>query len=420
MLHGIKSYKCLNAPSNPEFCQCVSCIERRSDQENEWKEIEANQSRYEKQRAETLAKRQNKVMFELGWMQSPTTQSQDELWGSLFTSETKEVQKQYIQRCNLHLNEPVREGEIVLLPTTEPETQEDRDLLYSWLEQAKIASAELGKLLDEEVATLNRHFDLLSHQIEERIKSDGLPSDYYAQVATGVGATSALVEQNLKNIQNVLLEVNDLYASQVAMASRTGGMNYGTFVADRAELFKKLDGSFAMLSKRSVQLPIYTQVKRNLKLSTKSVIHKADEILKTGFVKEIGKRIANIAIGISAARGLGYVGLVIGANSGMNNIYEACKVDGSGGCGKTTTREVAGLIGGVYGGIKGGGAGVGVAVAAVSGVALIIGVTASAPVLAIAAIGGAVVGGAIGGVSGSTVGKAGGDIVYDIYEWVVE
>jgi hypothetical protein len=34
MLHGIKSYKCLNAPSNPEFCQCVSCIERRSDQEN--------------------------------------------------------------------------------------------------------------------------------------------------------------------------------------------------------------------------------------------------------------------------------------------------------------------------------------------------------------------------------------------------
>ncbi|WP_102506308.1 peptidoglycan-binding domain-containing protein [Vibrio kanaloae] len=348
--------------------------------------------------------------FHLGWMQSPVTQSQDELWASLFTDGTQPEQQQFIKQCNVHLNDPVREGEIVLLPTTEPETQEDRDLFNSWIEQAKIASAELGKLLDEEIVTLNRHFDLFSHQIEERIKSDGLPTDYYAQVATGVGATSALVEQNLKNIQNVLLEVNDLYASQVAMASRTGGMNYGTFVADRAELFKKLDGSFAMLSKRSVQLPIYTQVKRNLKLSTKSVIHKADEILKTGFVKEIGKRIANIAIGISAARGLGYVGLVIGAASGVSNVYEACKVDGSGECGKEITREVGGFIGGWYGGIKGGAAGVGLFVLAV-------GVTASAPVLAIAAISGAVVGGAMGGVAGGAAGKAIGDFAY---EWANE
>ncbi|WJT10944.1 hypothetical protein [Vibrio harveyi] len=356
------------------------------------------------------------VAFELGWMQSPVTQSQDELWGSLFTSETTEEQKQTIKQCNVHLNDPVRQGEIVLLPTTKPQTPEEQSLLDKWLEEAKIASTELGKLLDEEVVTLNRHFELFSHQLDERIRTDGLPTDFYAQVGTGVGATAALVEQNLKNIQNVLLEINNLYVSQVAMASRTGGMgmNYGAFVADRADLFKKLDGSFAMLSKRSVQLPIYTQIKRNLKLSTKSVIYHADEILKTGFVKELGKRIGNIAIGISASRGLGYVSLLLAADSGMNNIYEACKVDGSGDCGKTTTREIAGFIGGWYGGVKGGTAGVGVAIA------LAIGVTASAPVLAIATIGGAVIGGAIGGVIGSTAGKAGGDLAYDIYEWVVE
>lgn len=78
-----------------------------------------------------------------------------------------------------------------------------------------------------------------------------------------------------------------------------------------------------MLSKRNVQLPVYTQIKRNLKLSTKSVIHNADEILKTGFVKELGKRIGNIAIGISAARGLGYVGLGLGVASGVDNVYES-------------------------------------------------------------------------------------------------
>ncbi|EHK2889801.1 hypothetical protein J7G16_004720 [Vibrio parahaemolyticus] len=394
---------------------------QRRERQAELTFTQEDYDRWARNRERVIAERQQ-VTFELGWMQSPVTQSQDELWESLFTSETTEEQKQTIKQCNVHLNDPVRQGEIVLLPTTKPQTPEEQSLLDKWLEEAKIASTELGKLLDEEVATLNRHFELFSHQLDERIRTDGLPTDFYAQVGTGVGATAAFVEQNLKNIQNVLLEINNLYVSQVAMASRTGGMgmNYGAFVSDRAELFKKLDGSFAMLSKRSVQLPIYTQIKRNLKLSTKSVIHNADEILKTGFVKELGKRIGNIAKGISAARGLGYVGLVVGAASGMSSIYEACKVDGSGDCGKTTTREVVGFIGGVVGGIQGGNAGVGLAVAAVSGIALVIGVTASAPVLAVTAIGGAVVGGFVGGVAGGATGKAIGDGLYFLYESAID
>ena len=247
-----------------------------------------------------------------------------------FTTATSEEHKQLIKRCNRHLNEPVREGEIVIFPTMEPKTEQEKSWFNELLEEAKIASLELGKLLDEEVATLHRHFDLFSHQLWERIKSDGLPADYYAQVSTGVGATSALVEQNLKNINGVLIEINDLYASQIAMASRTGGINYGPFVAERAELFKKLDGS--------------------------------------------------------------------------------------GDCGKTTTREVAGFIGGAVGGIKAGSVGVGLAVTAVSGIALFIGVTASAPVLAVAAISGAIAGGFVGGGIGGTAGKAGGDLAYEIYE----
>ncbi|MGF1904645.1 hypothetical protein [Aliivibrio salmonicida] len=132
------------------------------------------------------------------------------------------------------------------------------------------------------------------------------------------------------------------------------------------------------------------------------------------------KRIGNIAIGISASRGLGYVGLLIGANSAMDNIYQACKVDSSGDCGKTTTREVAGFVGGAVGGIKAGSVGVGLAVTAVSGIALVIGVTASVPVLTVAAISGAIAGGFVGGGIGGTAGKAGGDLAYEIYEWVME
>ncbi len=346
--------------------------------------------------------------FMLGWHQVTESGSVDLMWDELLTPETPKKTVWLLKKHNKHLNSYVNEGEIVVLLTTEPKTDEDKVLLENLKEEAKAASIELGKLLSNEVATLNRHFDVWSYKLDERIKADGLPTDYYAQVATGVGATSALVEQNLKNIQSVLLEINSLYASQVAMASRTGGINYGAFISERAALFKKLDGSFAMLSKRSVQIPVYMQIKRNLKLSTKSVAHNADEILKSGFVPNLGKRIANIAKGISAARGLGYVGLLLGATSGMNNIYEACRVDGTGNCGKTITREATGFIGGWgLGGATG--------ALATSGVLLLIGVVGitSAPIIAVATIGAFVVGGTIGGVVGATAGKAAGDVLYE-------
>ncbi len=387
---------------------------------------ETTREKVERQRKERLEQsekdwvklqdqQKNTEEFMLGWMQNTVTQPQAQLWANLFTVETSEEQKQFIKQCNAHLNNPVREGEIVIVPTTKPTSEQEKKALADLQEDAQAASNELAKLTDELVATVNRHLELLDYYANQafaKIKQDGLPSDYYAYASLGVGMATAGVEQRLKNISDVLLEINDLYASQVAMASRTGGINYGPFVAERAELFKKLDGSFAGLSKRSVKLPIYTQVKRNLKLSTKSVIHNADEILKTGFVKNLGKRIANVSIGITAAKGVGYVGLVLGAASGANNIYEACKVDSTGNCGQVSTREVAGFIGGTYLGSKLGALAVGTTL-------LVLG-TASAPVVAIASVGAFVAGGAIGGIVGTTVGKEAGDIAYSVYEWIVE
>ncbi len=351
---------------------------------------------------------QRDAQFHLGWMQSTTTQSQHTLWSELFTPETPADSKSFIKRCNRHLNDPICQGEIIVLPTCEPSTSEERRRLEELMHQASIASKELSQLRDEEIATLHRYFELFSYQLDERIKHDGLPSDYYAMVSTGIGATAAVMEKHLNNINGILLEINDLYASHVAMASRAGGINYGEFTAERAALFKKLDGSFAMLSSRRVQLPIYTQVRRNLGLSTKSVIHNADEILKTGYVKDLGKRMANMAKGISAARGVGYVGLMIGTVSGVDNIYESCRVDGSGDCGRTVTREIGGFIGGWSGGSIAGSA-------SATGIVLLLGVVGvtSAPVIAVASVGAFVVGGAAGGVAGATAGKWSADVIYE-------
>lgn len=153
-------------------------------------------------------------------------------------------------------------------------------------------------------------------------------------------------------------------------------MNYGAFVDERMTLLKKLDASFTRFSTKTVKIPAYKQVKSSLKLSTKSVIHNADEIIAKGLVPNLGKRMANVATGVGGAKSVGYIGLGLAAASGTKSVYEACSVNGSGECGETATREVAGFAGGWIGGDIGGKIGIGIALAIVG--------TASAPVIAIA------------------------------------
>ncbi|SHE79211.1 hypothetical protein [Vibrio gazogenes] len=294
--------------------------------------------------------------FSLGWMQVESTQSQQDLWTSLFTSDTATTQKQLVKKYNTHLNEPVCQGEIVILPTTEPTTDKEKQSLTELQEEAQAASTELAKLSDEEVATVYRHFELLDYYASNGLKyirDNGLPSDQYAYASVGVSAVATGIESHLKHVGSIIQEINSLYVTQVAMASRTGGINYGSFVAERAALLNKLDQSFTRFSSRAINIPAFRQVKKSLRLSTKSVIHNADDIIKSGVVPNLGKRIANISVGVWGARGVGYLGLGLAAASGVNNIYDACSVDGRGECGKTTAREVVGFFSGWIAGVWG-------------------------------------------------------------------
>ena len=346
--------------------------------------------------------------FMLGWCQVERTQSKDLMFESLFTDQTSKAQRTLIKQHNFHLNSMVREGEIVVIPTTKAITEKDKKAVADLQEEAKAASIELAKLSPEEVVTANRHFELFDYQMCEIEKTKGLPPEYLAYASMGVGAVAAGVGKHLSNISNILEEVNSLYVSQVAMASRTGGMNYGVFVAERAALLSKLDGSFAMLSKRTIAIPAYVQVRKALKLHTKSIIHNADEIIKSGWVPNLGKRIAKIAIAMKGMKSIGYVGLGLAAASSVDNIYDACSVDGTGECGKTVTKEVVGFIGGLVGGSYGG----------TAAVVLVLGVvgTASAPVIAVATVGAFVVGGAVGGTYGGKGASAFVDFIYELVE----
>ncbi|NUY56181.1 hypothetical protein HLG76_06300 [Salinivibrio sp. EAGSL] len=373
-------------------------------------------ARQRKNRIEETEKGWEKIqaaMFDLAWMQSPKTQSQSALWKALFTDDTSKEKQQLIKKANTHLNEPVREGEIVVIPTAEPRNTKEKEALSTLQEEAAIGSLELGKLSDDSLSLVNRHLELLDYFADDALCTidESESGKYYDYASIGVGIAAGFVQKHLENIQGILSELNELYVDDLAK----NGKPSATFFAQRASLFKKLDDSFARLSKRSVKLPLYTQVRRNLKLSTKSVIHHADEIISKGYVSNLGKRIANISIGVDASRAGGYVGLMLGGASVADSIYEACNVDSYGECGRTTTRKTVGFISSIPAGTVGG-------QLAAAGTVLLLGAVgiASAPVIAVAAPAAFIVGGFTGGHYGGQAGEFAGDKLYQVYEYIME
>ncbi|WP_143169365.1 hypothetical protein [Vibrio quintilis] len=361
---------------------------------------------------------ESKEPFSLGWMQTELPMSQGDLWDSIFTPETEDKHKALIKKHNAHLNEPVVQGELVIVLTREPETEQEQQQLDALKEEAQAGSEGLGKLDEAQAATVYRHFELLDYYASNGLKyiqENGLPSDDYAYASVGVGAVASGVEASLNHVNGILLEINDLYVEQVAMASRVGGINYGTFVSQRAELLQKLDIPFSRFATRTVKIPVIRQIKKLLKLSTKSVIYHADEIIAKGVVPNLGKRIANISHGVWAAKGVGYLGLGLAAASGVKNVYDACSVNSDGECGKTAVKESVGLLAGWFGGIWGG------EVVATGLTYLAIGIVgvSSAPIIALATVSGAIIGGVLGGMAGTVGGKAVVDGGFKLYEKIV-
>ncbi|WP_240472796.1 hypothetical protein [Salinivibrio socompensis] len=170
-----QSYRCPFFKS-PETCNCASCVNHRLMQESKAavKRAEAKNlasggsipsigttsepapaqettqqkvARQRKNRIEETEKGWEKIqaaMFDLAWMQSPKTQPQSALWKALFIDDTPKEKQQLIKQANTHLNEPVREGEIVVIPTAEPRNTKEKEDLRALQEEAAIGSLELG------------------------------------------------------------------------------------------------------------------------------------------------------------------------------------------------------------------------------------------------------------------------------------
>lgn len=291
---------------------------------------------------------EEQVEFQLGFARVEESQPLSDYWEQALSGVSSKT-KSLIQEHNQYLNDPLIPGEMVIFLTKEPSSEEDKNKLKSLKDNSVLVSEELGKLSSDQIELHQAYFEVIENKLVEYWNT-GKPSDSFAYMGSAVGTIAPAMQKNLENVSSSLKTMDRLYLDLLAKK-----IDRSSFTQQRLGLKKILDKQLDKLTQRTLKIPIDQGLKESLGIiSTKSLIHNADEILKTGSVPELGARVANTAKWITYTEKAGKVAIGLGVASGVYNVSEKCGSLEA--CARSTVKETGGVIGGWAGGTAGGAA----------------------------------------------------------------
>lgn len=239
----------------------------------------------------------------------------------------------------------------------------------------KKVNGALADLNSGEANFFNQHFSTIAAVTNFMDKSLGVVADagekYFSEI-----------EKKLKSIE---LAYQNQYRAQGTLISQQ-------FFVERQRLFSELDGLLNKLSRLTLKMKPYNELKHALGLSSRSIVHE----WSTAGVASIRGYSTYIDNPSKAARFLkagGWLAIGFAGANTTNEVYNACTAGREQSCSKVAVKKYssfgASLAGGIYGGKYGAMAGAGVCVA--------LGVATGGVGLLACSIVGAAAGGYVGG-----------------------
>ncbi len=357
------------------------------------------------------AEQQERTEFLCGWSESQKGQSKADAIVALLPSKYQQDKRSFIDRHNDHLKGYVREGEIIVLPTREPKTDEELAELNELKAEAQKVSTSLHSVSEEEAQIAVRFFPLMDYVVSK---------DGYSDSLAAYGTILAGVEAHLKSVEKTFKSIHELFCNEVVSI---GSRKYlsSAFYSERAKLFKQLDSALHRMTFNCVGIPIYKKLKKTLGLSVKSIVYHGKDILDAnGVIKGFSERLGAIGKWLKGTKRLGVFGVVLDSLGSIPVIAEAFTSE-EGKPIKAISVQAARVGGGFYGGNLGAAAAtivIGKAAALISASAAA--VTVGPFVLGVAVLAGAAVGAYYGAKYGSKFFSFLADKAYDLIEDVVE
>lgn len=174
-----------------------------------------------------------------------------------------------------------------------------------------------------------------------------------ASQSMGVGKD--MLERGLSQVKDTLKGIEALHQRQFALH---GHLNSPEFFALRKELHKQLDGQLrtAFLNK-SLGLGSYDNLRRDLGISTKSVVHHWKKAGVPGQIPGYVTHLDEVAKVSKYLKYGGWVGIGLGAGASYLKVHEACRAGETDECKKVRFTESGTFSGGLVGGAVGAAAG---------------------------------------------------------------
>ncbi|MBA1322016.1 PAAR domain-containing protein, partial [Pseudomonas plecoglossicida] len=147
------------------------------------------------------------------------------------------------------------------------------------------------------------------------------------------------------------LEVDQLHKQQFA---KFGHLNSPEFFASRQKLLRQLDGQLkaAFLNKR-LNLGPYERLRRDLKISTKSLVHHWSKAGGPGQIPGYATHLDEVAKAAKYVKYGGHIGTALGSTSSYLKVEEVCRTGETEECKRIRYTEPGSFFGGLGGGSAG-------------------------------------------------------------------
>jgi len=206
---------------------------------------------------------------------------------------------------------------------------------------AEKARESLAILSDEEANFMMRHIGEIAGVLNGASQSMGVGKD--------------MLERGLTQVQDTLKGIETSHQRQFTLH---GHLKSPEFFVARRDLYKQLDGQLrtAFLNK-SLGLGSYDQLRRDLGISTKSVVHHWTKAGGPGQIPGYATHLDEVAKVSRYLKYGGWVGIGLGAGSSYLKVYDACRAGETEECKKIRFTETGSFGGGLAGGALGAAAG---------------------------------------------------------------
>ncbi|WP_339550446.1 PAAR domain-containing protein [Pseudomonas kermanshahensis] len=252
-----------------------------------------------------------------------------------------------LERLNPTYQSGFKAGEIFVIGDGQRRPVCTREELQA-MSAAKQAREALADLTPEEAEFMMRHLPEIA----------GLLSD--ASLAMGV--SEAMMAQALDDLSATLRKIENLHQRQF---SKYGHLRSPEFFAERSKLFRQLDAHLSVgLLNKHMNMGSYDRLRRDLGISSRSLVHHWSKAGAPGAIPGYSTHLDKLARLSNFLKKRGYVGIGLGAGSGLMNIKQACQEGNADACKKIVFKESGNFAGGLAGGALAGKASGAIAAAA--------------------------------------------------------